>query len=64
MVNPKRRDVNAVLEDVRDGFVSLEAAGANLWCGYKEYIDDEYVLENTKTKKLRGKSNNGLSYRH
>ena len=52
--DPKERDVNAVLEDVRDGFVSLEAA-EQIYGVVIEYIDDEYVLENTKTKKLRGK---------
>ena len=46
--------MKAVLEDVRDGFVSLEAA-EQIYGVVIEYIDDEYVLENTKTKKLRVK---------
>lgn len=50
--DPYERDVEAVLKDVIGGYVSLDSARKDYGVAIKK-LDDEYVLDETETEKLR-----------
>ncbi|MDG2302630.1 MAG: hydantoinase B/oxoprolinase family protein [Gammaproteobacteria bacterium] len=51
--DPKRRDIDAVINDVHDGFVTCEAAERVYGVSLK-VADGKHLLDELKTKKLRG----------